>query len=122
VVKTHSNLGAFFCPHTRAKKPGFPLQFLGFAYANPVGFSLQSLAQRQLENTAPELPLAIPETANCQRQLAARNQAAAIFQEKNCVVCHQAQRYALCLYVSLPAATPGFFQILNRLLRIADIR
>jgi hypothetical protein len=26
------------------KKPGFPLQFLGFAYANPVGFPLQSLA------------------------------------------------------------------------------
>jgi hypothetical protein len=26
------------------KKPGFPLQVLGFAYANPVGFPLQSLA------------------------------------------------------------------------------
>jgi hypothetical protein len=30
------------------KKPGFPLQVLGFAHANPVGFPLQSLAQRQL--------------------------------------------------------------------------
>jgi hypothetical protein len=26
------------------KKPGFPLQVLGFAYANPAGFPLQSLA------------------------------------------------------------------------------
>jgi hypothetical protein len=26
----------------RRKKPGFPLQVLGFAYANPVGFPLQS--------------------------------------------------------------------------------
>jgi hypothetical protein len=32
-------MGAFFCS---AKKPGFPLQFLGFAYANPAGFPLQS--------------------------------------------------------------------------------
>jgi hypothetical protein len=30
----------------RRKKPGFPLQVLGFAYANPVGFPLQSLAPR----------------------------------------------------------------------------
>jgi hypothetical protein len=29
----------------RRKKPGFPLQVLGFAYANPVGFPLQSLAR-----------------------------------------------------------------------------
>jgi hypothetical protein len=27
------------------KKPGFPLQVLGFAYAIPVGFPLQSLAR-----------------------------------------------------------------------------
>jgi hypothetical protein len=27
------------------KKPGFPLQVLGFAYANPAGFPLQSLAR-----------------------------------------------------------------------------
>jgi hypothetical protein len=26
------------------KKTGFPLQVLGFAYANPAGFPLQSLA------------------------------------------------------------------------------
>jgi hypothetical protein len=38
-------LGAFFCS---AKKPGFPLQVLGFAYANPVGFPLQSLARLQI--------------------------------------------------------------------------
>jgi hypothetical protein len=36
----------FFAVHRTAKKPGFPLQFLGFAYANPVGFPLQSLARR----------------------------------------------------------------------------
>jgi hypothetical protein len=28
------------------KKPGFPLQVLGFANANPVGFPLQSLARQ----------------------------------------------------------------------------
>jgi hypothetical protein len=28
------------------KKPGFPLQVLGFAYANPVGFPLQSSGAR----------------------------------------------------------------------------
>jgi hypothetical protein len=27
------------------QKPGFPLQVLGFAHANPVGFPLQSLAR-----------------------------------------------------------------------------
>jgi hypothetical protein len=31
----------FFARHERAKKPGFPLQVLGFAYANPVGFPFQ---------------------------------------------------------------------------------
>jgi hypothetical protein len=30
------------------QKPGFPLQFLGFAHANPAGFPLQSLAPRGL--------------------------------------------------------------------------
>jgi hypothetical protein len=29
------------------QKPGFPLQVLGFAYANPAGFPLQSLARAQ---------------------------------------------------------------------------
>jgi hypothetical protein len=37
---------AHFCvPDTQ--KPGFPLQVLGFAYANPVGFPLQSLARKK---------------------------------------------------------------------------
>jgi hypothetical protein len=35
-----------FFARSRAKKPGFPLQVLGFAHANPVGFPLQSLAPR----------------------------------------------------------------------------
>jgi hypothetical protein len=35
---------ARFFARPRAKKPGFPLQVLGFANANPVGFPLQSLA------------------------------------------------------------------------------
>jgi hypothetical protein len=40
-------LGAFFWTRSaRPKKPGFPLQVLGFAYANPAGFPLQSLAPR----------------------------------------------------------------------------
>ncbi|MDR1316706.1 MAG: hypothetical protein LBK13_07515 [Spirochaetales bacterium] len=38
--------GAFFWARSaRPKKPGFPLQVLGFAYANPAGFPLQSLAR-----------------------------------------------------------------------------
>jgi hypothetical protein len=49
-----------FFARRQAKKPGFPLQVLGFADANPVGFPLQSLAQRQLENQLTELPEAIP--------------------------------------------------------------
>jgi hypothetical protein len=32
-----------------AQKPGFPLQVLGSAHALPVGFPLQSFAQRQLK-------------------------------------------------------------------------
>jgi hypothetical protein len=36
-------LGAFLAQS--AKKPGYPLQVLGFAHANPVGFPLLSLAQ-----------------------------------------------------------------------------
>jgi hypothetical protein len=37
--------GAFFLAgNARQKKPGFPLQVLGFAHANPVDFPLQSLA------------------------------------------------------------------------------
>jgi hypothetical protein len=34
-----------------AAGPGFPLQFLGFAYANPVGFPLQSLALKKVPGT-----------------------------------------------------------------------
>jgi hypothetical protein len=41
---------ARFFTRRRVKKPGFPLQVLGFAQANPVGFPLQSLAHRQREN------------------------------------------------------------------------
>jgi hypothetical protein len=49
IAKKRSAIWAHFLRHSR-KKPGFPLQVLGFAYANPVGFPLQSLAraQRQL--------------------------------------------------------------------------
>jgi hypothetical protein len=41
---TIRNLGAFFAGLAR-EKPGYPLQFLGFAYANPAGFPLLSLAR-----------------------------------------------------------------------------
>jgi hypothetical protein len=37
---------AHFFARSRAKKPGFPLQVLGFAHANPVGFPLQSYCAR----------------------------------------------------------------------------
>jgi hypothetical protein len=61
--------GAFFWARSaRPKKPGFPLQVLGFANANPVGFPLQSLARRQLRISP----------RNCLWQLHAYNQAAAI--------------------------------------------
>jgi hypothetical protein len=36
---------AHFWAAQAAQKPGFPLQVLGFANANPVGFPLQSLAR-----------------------------------------------------------------------------
>jgi hypothetical protein len=39
----------FFVSRAKAretKKPGFPLQVLGFAHANPVGFPLQSHCAR----------------------------------------------------------------------------
>jgi hypothetical protein len=72
-------LGAFLCPQGRAKKTGFPLQVLGFAYANPVGFPLQSLARRQLRTSS----------LNCLWQLVARNPAVANLFPQNCVVCHQ---------------------------------
>jgi hypothetical protein len=39
---------ARFFVRGRTKKPGFPLQVLGFAHANPVGFPLQSLAPHGL--------------------------------------------------------------------------
>jgi hypothetical protein len=59
----HGKIWAHFFARGRAKKPGFPLQVLGFAQdawassdfakaklrpanANPVGFPLQSLARR----------------------------------------------------------------------------
>jgi hypothetical protein len=58
-LRAHS-VGAFFCPQSRAKKPGFPLQVLGSADALPVGFPLQSLAQAAAQNQLPELPEAIP--------------------------------------------------------------
>jgi hypothetical protein len=49
--------GAFFwAREARPKKPGFPLQVLGFANANPVGFPLQSLARA---------PAAVSEFAFC---------------------------------------------------------
>jgi hypothetical protein len=35
-----------FLPAKPGKKPGFPLQVLGFANANPVGFPLQSQCAR----------------------------------------------------------------------------
>jgi hypothetical protein len=34
----------------KRQKPGFPLQFLGFAYANPAGFSLQCARRRSLSD------------------------------------------------------------------------
>jgi hypothetical protein len=45
--------GAHFFGRAKAhpKKPGFPLQVLGFAYANPVGFPLQSHCVRTAANT-----------------------------------------------------------------------
>jgi hypothetical protein len=46
-IYSGSEFGRIFLPATRAKKPGFPLQVLGFANANPVGFPLQSLARAQ---------------------------------------------------------------------------
>jgi hypothetical protein len=41
-------VGRIFVPGGRAKKPGFPLQVLGFACAKPAGFPLQSLAPHGL--------------------------------------------------------------------------
>jgi hypothetical protein len=46
-IPQRKNLGAFLGRPEAAQKPGFPLQVLGFAYANPVGFPLQSLARLQ---------------------------------------------------------------------------
>jgi hypothetical protein len=39
------DFGRIFWGASRPKKPGFPLQVLGFANANPAGFPLQSLAR-----------------------------------------------------------------------------
>jgi hypothetical protein len=54
--KTRINVRDFFMfwahffgrAFARPKKPGFPLQVLGFANANPVGFPLQSFAPHGL--------------------------------------------------------------------------
>jgi hypothetical protein len=72
------------------KKPGFPLQVLGFAYANPVGFPLQSLAPRS--------------ERICRMQI--RGQPGRMGEQQNCV----------CNFATSPLARPGFYQILNRLL------
>jgi hypothetical protein len=42
-----SKMAPFFARLERAKKPGYPLQVLGFANANPAGFPLLSLARAQ---------------------------------------------------------------------------
>jgi hypothetical protein len=60
------NIGAFFCPRGAGKKTGLsaaiprkaPMRF-------PVGFPLQSLAQRQLENQFQELLNSNSWAANC---------------------------------------------------------
>jgi hypothetical protein len=44
-------LGAFRAGLPSGAEPGFPLQVLGFANANPVGFPLQSLARAPAPNT-----------------------------------------------------------------------
>jgi hypothetical protein len=44
----------------KRQKPGFPLLVLGFAYANPVGFPLQSPCAAAAQNQFPELPQTIP--------------------------------------------------------------
>jgi hypothetical protein len=103
-----AGIWAPFFARGRAKKPGFPLQVLGFAYANPVGFPLQSLARLQrLTHTekagphkcecfafvrplsacgflsgsseeGPQLPQAIAVAHNCCSAAIMRNPAAAI--------------------------------------------
>jgi hypothetical protein len=42
--ESEEGIGRIFCRRP-GKKPGFPLQVLGFAYAKPAGFPLQSLAR-----------------------------------------------------------------------------
>jgi hypothetical protein len=49
--------------------------------------------------------------ANCQRQLAARDQAEAIFLGKNCVVCHQAQRVTRCARIYHHRLPPPRFKL-----------
>jgi hypothetical protein len=53
---------------TTGKKPGFPLQVLGFAHANPVGFPLQSLAPRS-GNSKIEYAILLPAHASWQEAL-----------------------------------------------------
>jgi hypothetical protein len=50
VIAFHHTMGAFLGRHKAAQKPGFPLQVLGFANANPVGFPLQSHCARTSGN------------------------------------------------------------------------
>jgi hypothetical protein len=55
------------------KKPGFPLQVLGFANANPVGFPLQSLAPRSERICRMQIrgqPGRMGEQQNCVRNFA----------------------------------------------------
>jgi hypothetical protein len=44
-MKIFEKFGRIF--GAKRQKPGFPLQVLGFAHANPAGFPLQSLAHAQ---------------------------------------------------------------------------
>jgi hypothetical protein len=81
-----------FFARGRAKKPGFPLQVLGFAHANPVGFPLQSLAPR---SAGPRI---------CQRKFAVSQDARA------------GRKMAYAILRPAPIARPEACRILNRLL------
>jgi hypothetical protein len=85
-----------------AQKPGFPLQVLGFAHANPVGFPLQSLTQRQLK--------IMPR--NCHRQFRGIIAASAIMRVElrrsqfcsDKIAWFATKHEAKCTYLSLSAA------------------
>jgi hypothetical protein len=83
----------FFARSRRAKKPGFPLQVLGFAYANPVGFPLQSLARAQRR------------PANLQSNFAGAYLPLAIMCVQPCTA-----RYALCTSLSPTGSPPPRLQ------------